>query len=313
MIAVPNDIVCLGVLGQTLLILTEGNPWSATGIEPSAMALAIIQPLEPCTSRLSLVNTPNAVLYSSPNGLINITASGAQNITKDFILKDQWYGLLHLASVCAAILSNCYYAYSIDTPGVFQEDTFQVLDQPATVGVIDTAFQPKSHFGTRQGIILSLSDPRVGLTVLEPGVSIEVANLMNDMFNGEAMTLRNGVVYLVDLRNEQNQTKYIWRSKMFQTQYLSNLGAAKVYWTPAVPTTQLGEPNDTVFRMYAGERSDLVEDGLPLRFEETMTKSGQMFRLPSGYKALYHQFEVEGYAFIDAIHVASTARELRDI
>jgi hypothetical protein len=313
MIAVPNNIVCLGVLGQTLIIMTEGNPWSATGIEPSAMALAVIQPLEPCTSRLSVVNTPNSVLYSSPNGLINITASGAQNITKDFILKDQWYGLLHLDSVCAAILSNCYYAYSIDTPSVFQEDTFQVLDQPATVGVVDTAYQPKSHFGTRSGIILSMSDPRVALTVLQPGAGTEVANLMNDMFNGEAMTLRNGIVYLVDIRNEQNQAKYIWRSKMFQTQYLSNLGAAKVYWTPAYPTTQPGEPNDTVFRMYAGDHSDQIEDGLPLRFEEKMTKSAQMFRLPSGYKALYWQFEVEGYAFIDAIHVASTARELRDI
>lgn len=65
--------------------------------------------------------------------------------------------------------------------------------------------------------------------------------------------------------------------------------------------------------MYAGESSQQIEDGLPLRFEEKMTKSGQMFRLPSGYKALYRQFEIEGYAFVDAIHVASSARELREI
>jgi hypothetical protein len=255
------------------------------------------------------VNTPNAVLYSSPNGLINITAAGAQNVTKDFILKDQWYQLLNLGSVCAAILSNCYYAYSIATPGVFQDDTFQTLDQPSTPGVDDTAFQPKSLYGTRPGIILSLSDPRVALTALQPGSTVEVENLMNDIFNGEAMTLRNGVVYLVDIRNQQNQISYIWRSKMFSTPYLENLGAAKVYWTPAVQPPAA----DTVFRVYAGESSQLVEDGLPLRYEKKMVKSAELLRLPSGYKALYWQFEIEGLVFVDAIHVASSARELRDM
>ena len=38
-----------------------------------------------------------------------------------------------------------------------------------------------------------------------------------------------------------------------------------------------------------------------------------MFRLPSGFKAQYYQFEVEGYANIDAIHCAQTAHELRNI
>lgn len=301
MIAVPNNIVGLGLYGQSVIILTEGNPWSATGVDPSSMALAVIQPLEPCTSRLSIVNTPSGVLYSSPNGLINITASGAQNMTINSILKDQWAKQLNLPSVCAAVLSNCYHAYSITDTGVFQEDTFQV-----------DAFQQQSNFGTRPGILLS-PDARIALTELHPGSLVEVQNLMNDLFNGETMTLRNGVVYLVDIRAQQNQARYIWRSKMFKTDFLMNLGAAKVFWTPPVATTQIGEPPDTVFRMYAGESSQQIEDGLPLRFEEKMTKSGQMFRLPSGYKALYWQFEIEGYAFVDAIHVASSARELREI
>jgi hypothetical protein len=312
MIAVPNNIVALGVLGQTVMILTEGNPWSATGIDPSSMALAIIQPLEPCTARLSVVNTPNSVMYCSPNGLINLTASGAQNVTKDVILKDQWAHMLFLDSVCAAYIMQSYYAYSISQAGVFQDNTFQ-FDDPATLPVNEQAFQARSAFGTRPGIWLALGDPRPALTVLNPG-PVEVMNLVTDIFNGEVMTVRrsgtdNPVVYLVDLRNEQNQTVYKWRSKMFKTDYLQNLGAAKVYWTPAVAPPK----GDTVFRMYAAPDSQLVEDGLTLRFEEKLTKSGQMFRLPSGYKALYWQFEIEGYAFVDAIHVASSPRELREV
>jgi len=277
------------------------------------MALAIIQPMEPCTSRLSVVNTPNAVLYCSPNGLINLTAAGAENVTKDIILKDQWAHLLYLDSVCAAYVHQSYYAYSIALAGVFQEDTFQ-FDDETTTGINELAFQPKSLFGTRPGIWLALGDSRPALTVLNPGL-IEIQNLLTDMFNAEIMTLRgdgvtNPIVYHVDLRNEQNQTAYRWRSKMFQTPFLSNLGAAKVYWTPPVDNPPKG---DTWFRMYSGPDSPEVEDGLTLRFEQKLTKSGQMLRLPSGYKALYWQFEIEGYAFIDSIHVASSARELRGV
>jgi hypothetical protein len=38
-----------------------------------------------------------------------------------------------------------------------------------------------------------------------------------------------------------------------------------------------------------------------------------MMRLPSGYKALYYQFEVEGFNIVEAIHCAQTAHELRAI
>lgn len=310
MIAVPTKIVALGALGQTVLIMTDGHPWAATGIDPSAMALAIIQPLEPCTSRLSVVNTPNAVMYCSPNGLINLTASGAQNVTKDYILKDQWAKLLNLNSVCAAILSGSYYAYSITEGHVFQEDTFAVFEQPEAGD--QYAFQEQSQFGTRPGIMLWFADPRVALTELAPG-AVEVLNLITDIFNSEIMTIRKDegnfpVVYLVDLRAQQNQVKYVWRSKMFKTDFLANLGAAKVYWTPPVAGA-----GDTVFRMYSAADSQEIEDGLTLRFEQKMTQSGQMFRLPSGFKSLYFQFEVEGWVFLDAIHVASTPRELRTI
>ena len=214
--------------------------------------------------------------------------------------------------MCATILSQGYYAYSITESHVFQEDTFQVSE---TLDPLDQyAFQEQSHFGTKPGILLWFADGRVALTELNPG-NIEILNLITDIFNSEVMTVRktgadNPVVYLVDLRSEKKQAKYRWRSKMFKTDYLSNLGAAKVYWTPALGTPPVG---DTVFRLYAGADSPQIEDGLPLRFEQKMTQSGQMFRLPSGFKALYWQFEVEGYAFIDAIHAASSPRELRGV
>ena len=312
-IAVDPDIVGLGVFDQSLIILTDGQPYSATGTDPSSMALRKIQPLEPCTSWLSIVNTPNGVLYSSPNGLINITPSGAANLTHQMTTKDQWNQLLHLNSVAAAILSQGYYAYSLGAPAVFQADSFQffkagggIVGNPAA----DTpdAFQELSEFGTMAGVYISISDPRIALSSLSP-LPTTVNNVITDIFNGEIMVLREGVVYVVDLRKLNPFAPFRWRSKIFVMPYLANLGAAKVYWTPPyVPP-----PPFTQFRMFAGDHAQAASSGLPLRFQETLTEPGQILRLPSGYKALYYQFEIEGNAVIDAIHVAQTANELRAV
>jgi hypothetical protein len=305
---VDADIIGLGVHNQTLIILTSGQPDGATGVVPEAMTLAKIQPLEPCTSMRSIVNTPNGVLYCSPNGLINITAQGAMNLTKDLILKDQWYQKLNLGSVMATTIASGYYCYSGPTEGVFQ------IDEAVPGSGFDTfqhdAFQVISAFGTKPGLFISLNDQRMGVTVLDPKPS-EVFNLIQELYNGETMMLRDGVVYLVDIRAQGPYAKYRWKSKIFTLPYVQNLGAAKVYWTPQDTHVSANEP--TYFRVYAGTEPDLTDDGLPLRFEEVITKTNQMFRLPSGFKALYYQFEIVGYKIIDAIHCAQTARELRMI
>jgi hypothetical protein len=305
-IGVDPTIVGLGVFGQSLIILCEGQPYAATGIHPSAMALSKIQPLEPCTSQRSIVNTPNGVLYSSPNGLINITPQGATNLTIQTILKSQWAARMNLSTVMASIISQAYYCYSGTLAGVFQNssnppDAFNAFQQDA--------FQQDSFFGSRPGAYISLNDQRLGITTLDPAPDI-VVNVITDIFNGETMVLRDGVVYLVDTRALAPYAKYRWRSKIFVLPYIQNLGAAKVYWTPPDPTTV---PNPTIFRVYASERPTETGNGLTKRFECKLGKSGEMFRLPSGYKAQFYQFEIEGYAIIDAIHCAQTPHELRRV
>ena len=301
-VGVDPLIVGLGVYDQSLIVLCDGQPYAATGIHPSAMALSKIQPLEPCTSRRSIVNTPNGVLYSSPNGLINITPAGAQNLTIKTILKSQWAERLNLNTLCASIISQGYYCYSASLGGVFQDDAFQ-----------DDAFQMRDASGNRPGAYIALNDQRMGITVLDPQLDPnpgEVFNVITDIFNGETMILRGNVVSLVDTRAKAPYAKYRWRSKIFTLPYLQNLSAAKVYYTPQDSSTV---PQPTTFRMFAGATAESDDHGLPLRYERTLPKSGEMMRLPSGFKSLYYQFEVEGWNVIDAIHVTQTAHELRGI
>jgi hypothetical protein len=303
-IAVPNDIVGLGVFNQSLIILCHGQPYSATGVDPSSMALAIIQPLEPCTSMLSIVNTPAGVLYSSPNGLITIVPGGAVNFTLSTITKDQWPTLLNLNSIAAGIVALGYYAYSIATPGVFQDS----VTPPDPLNAFQQdAFQQSSTYGTQTGIYQKLDDKRIGLSVLQWSPVTEVQNIITDLFNGEMTVKRDDTIYLFDLRQQPPVANYTWRSKIITLNYVGNLGAAKVYYVT--------DPSrSSVFRVYAGSAEDIVSaGGLPLRFEQAMTTPGQMFRLPSGFKALYWQFEVEGSLVVTSIHAASSARELRNV
>ena len=130
-----------------------------------------------------------------------------------------------------------------------------------------------------RGFTLSFADPRVALNVLDPGSdrSPEHDHRYFQQRGNDCCAGRR--IRGLPRRSAQGRShgKYIWRSKMFKTDYLSNLGAAKVYWTPPYDTP----PGDTVFRMYAAASSQQIEDGLWFRFEQKLAQSGQMFRLPS--------------------------------
>jgi hypothetical protein len=214
------------------------------------------------------------------------------------ILKDQWGMMVNLNTLMASIIAQGYYAYSGSIAGVFQPDAFQ-----------NDAFQMVNAQGTRMGVYISLNDERMSLVRLDPAPA-EVQNVMQDLYNGETMVLRDGVVNVVDLRKLNPYGTYRWRSKIFQLPYLQNLGALKIYWTPAQVQPA---PGNTFVRVYAGERADAISSGLPLKYQNQLAPSGDMMRLPSGYKAQYYQFEIEGYDIIDALHCAQTARELRAI
>jgi len=183
---------------------------------------------------------------------------------------------------------NGYYLYSGATDGVFQDDSFQ----------IDDAFQVQNYRGTMQGAHINLTDERLGfmtLTCDEP-----THNVMLDSWTGETLVVRNERVYHVDRRMYAPRQSYKWRSKIVQTNFVENFAAAKVYYSP--PN---GPPTDepTMFRYYA--------DGV-LRYERPIVKSGEQFRLPSGFKSDTVQFELEGQFMIHNLQVATSARELRN-
>ena len=277
-------IVGLGVLGQTVFVMTEVHTYAATGVNPAAMTMSTISRTEPITSRGSIVNTQAGVLYSSTNGLILATPAGTTNVTDTTIGKDNWNTLFQVERIRAAKLGTYYYCFGRYGGAIFQSDAFQ-----------NDAFQVTDYKGSQSGAMIGFTDPRLGYL----GLSSEepTGNVFNDMWTDEVLVLREGKVFQIDISETQPYGTYRWRSKIFQTPKVDNFEAVKIFYR-----NPNNDPTATsVLYTYADGR---------LVSTRTLPKSGEMMRLPSGFKADFWQFEVEGKAIIYNIQIATSAREL---
>ena len=300
-LAVEYPIIGLGVQNQSLIICTDGFAYTCNGSHPSSMALQKMGGLMPCNSRGSIVSTTEGVYFSTPAGLALATPAGVVIATKELIRKDKWNALVELNTLRAVMLGPAYYAFGQAILGVFQIDAFDPVD-----------FQQDDFGGARNGILLDTTSASVAfnkLTTDDP-----ITNVMTDVWSGEVFVIQNGQVQWLDISDvAQTKAPFVWRSKIFQTANKQNFQAAKIFFTipnggptlnpvevfglvQTLQATQFG-----LFRVYA-------DDVLVMCRE--LRRSGEQFRLPSGFKADFWQFEVEARVQVDNMQMATSPTEL---
>lgn len=303
-LAVEYPIVGLGVQNNSLVVCTDGFTYTANGAHPSSMSLQKTAGLMPCTSRGSIVSTTDGVYFSTPAGLALAYAGGVVIATKELIRKDKWNALVQINTLRAAQLGAAYYAFGQKILGVFQADAFQA-----------DAVQQDDFAGARAGLLIDATSKTVAfnnLTSEDP-----ITNVMTDVWSGEIFVIQNGEVQWLDISDvSQEKDTFVWRSKLFQTNKKDNFGVAKIFFTvpPSTPSLNpveviglnqtLQDDQYGLFRAYA--------DNVLVMTRE-LRVSGEQFRLPSGFKADYWQFEVEARVQIDVIQVASSSRELAGV
>ena len=274
-------IVGLGLMGQTLVVCTKGFPWTATGVRPSSMSLAKIQTKEPCLSRGSIVSTPEGVYYASPNGIVVVVPGAVRPVTSGLITPGEWVKNTVPSKLRAVRFHTAYMAF--ETTGA-----------------------------TTKGLMIDFTDQKMGYQALLD--SNPITAIQADEYTSSPLMIRSGNLYVLDPPDETYQQPYLWRSKVYRTPLAVNLGAAKIYFTvptgaPTLTTENtnlvqtLGANQYALFRMYA--------DGV-LKHTRELRVSGELFKLPSGYKATSWQFEIEGRVTVFDIQVASSAKELRN-
>lgn len=294
------DIVGLAVVNQTLVVMTNGNPYTASGVNPSSITTSMLGDLEPCLSRDSILSTSDGVLYMSPNGLIVVNAGFSENVTMQYITRDKWNEIVNAGRVNAGRLGSSYYAYGVGTPRAFQDDAFQ-----------DDIIQLEDLSGFADGFLLDPNNTNVGYIALK--TDTDILTVHNDALSGELLVVKDGKVFWLDQRPGFKTEPYIWRSKIFQTTDKRNFSAFKLYFYDPEDFQPTGPANfalDQVFdpdtqlaivRIYADNRLILAHE---------VRKSGELHRMPSGFKADFWQIEIEAIVKVKSFQMATSVKEL---
>ena len=385
-VSVDYPIVGMGVIGQTLIVCTTGNPYAISGINPASMAISKIANFEPCMSRGSVISTPVGVAYASSNGLAVAVPGAVSIVSRSMVTKDTWQSLLNLQTLRAAPLNGGYYCWGSLRAGCFEYDTSSTtvsftngsatitgVGLPTTVndgftltttgtlptnfnttttyyvlagststaitvsttkggaavtagsagsgthtlvyssGFNDLVFQQDDYTGAYTGAFIDVTNQRVSfnrLTTTDP-----TYNTITDNWTGEVFVMRDGKVHWIDISSDRTHGVYTWKSKIFEMPNRRNLEAMRVWFstfddTPTLNPVAVVSPTTLNSDMYGIMR--VYADGI-LKFSREIRTTGEMFRLPSGFRAQYWQFEIEGRVQINSVEIATAAKELGNV
>lgn len=102
---VPSNAqpVALATFGQTLVMLTNGNPSIIMGVTPDSMDESPLEFYQACVSPLSAVGVGHGVVWASPDGLCFVGQGGAKVLTEGVMTREQWQALV------PSTIIGCFY------------------------------------------------------------------------------------------------------------------------------------------------------------------------------------------------------------
>lgn len=202
-------IVALAVYGNNILVCTTGPTYVATGTAPESLAVVKLPLLQACQSKRSIAVLGQGVAYAGPDGLIGVTPSGADILTRGSISREDWQALKP-ATMHAAAWNNQY-----------------LLFYDCGAGTLSC----QGDLNGQPGKGCLLIDPVEG--------SITVTD---DYFMAAYLDPIQDALYLVDTANNISRwmggspKTFDWVSKEFVTGHPVNMGRAQVY-AAAYPVT----------------------------------------------------------------------------
>lgn len=109
-LTVEYPIVGLGVFGQSILIVTQGLPYVATGSSPDSLILERLEIKEAGVSKRGIVDLGEAVVYPSGNGLMLVGMGAAQNLTESLFTREEWQAL-NPSSILGVVHDGRYFGF----------------------------------------------------------------------------------------------------------------------------------------------------------------------------------------------------------
>lgn len=194
---VDYEIMGLAAFGTYLAIITKGTPYRAEGVHPELMQMEKIEQNVPCLATRSIVDLGYAAAYASPEGVVTITAQGAQNVTGGLLTIDQWEDM---------------------APATFVAEQWE--------GLYVVSHQPVGA-GSRKLSFFNLGSEVPTLTESD----LAANDLRRDITTGELFAL----VGTTDIQqfhpDATSDAAYVWRSKLWDWPFPVNFAACKIEGT----------------------------------------------------------------------------------
>ena len=314
-LSVEYQIVGLAAFGSSLVVMTKGNPFVITGSTPAAMSQEKLPLYEPCVSKRSIASDEQGAMYASPNGIIKIGPSIADNVTRQLFTRDEW-NLYAPATMLGEVQDGRYFLF-------YETDK------------------------NKGGLILDRNNAASPLTE----TNLFATALHTDPVNAKLYLCENNEVKGWD-SDPFNGMPYEWKSKVFVFPRPLNLSAGQVdadfeNLNPLGKQDQLSIIDHvkaanralwaSVSKLMGNINDKQINDSLlnssilqpiPLIDERFVTLSiygdgvlravvhvsnHNPFRLPSGFKCDRWEFQVNGNIPLRFIKVAETSKELAQI
>lgn len=112
---VKNNVVGLGLSDTTICVLTDGRPVFIQGSHPDSMVMVEADVHQACVSKRSIVSMMGSVYYASPDGIVRLSPSGSEIVTKGLMTKAQWNDLVSPETIHAYMHERRYVAF-YDSP-----------------------------------------------------------------------------------------------------------------------------------------------------------------------------------------------------
>lgn len=281
-VTLEYNIVGIAAVSGALFVATDAYPYIISVADPaSGVSVSRVDALLPCLNPGSIVPMNYGVVYSTHDGLaVYSPSSGPAIITKVLYNKDTWGRDVDPKSVVATYYGDAYFAAHAIGAFAFEHD--------AKIG---------GFFVTHD---------------------YQFSALWYDSVSGSLYYVNDGdsSVYLLDAPGQplSNQN---WKSKVFTTNEVTNLGAARVV---ADYNNVLGQW-ETITDDWETIASDWIV-ATPVTFRlwvdkelifETVINNNKMFRLPTGYRTDTFEAGVEGSTRVRAIHLAETPSGLKGV
>lgn len=262
-----TDIVGLGAFGSIVAVLTKGAPFIVQGSDPSLMVMEKLERTVPCLNAASIVDMGYSVAFASNEGLVVVSQSGADVVTRNLFTEEQWRAMGPASFKASQRNGRYHFSY-----------------QPITGGA------------RRFGIIdLSGEQPYFIEADIEP------TSLYFDPDAGSLLYIEGGGVTVMefDPRNGSTVQQQTWRGRRITLPGFDNFGALLVECDDVPGIKANPADPDCTTRIYA--------DGALVH---TTTDINMATRLPGDFLANIWEIEIEGYAPVTGISIASDITEL---